>query len=97
MVFNKREKTYLIDTFLKKKYWFYLRDAINVHEGSILTSERVYTVFTYVNIVGTFLAIGSCDNENKITINTFVRLGTGAASTKKIEPIELAPVLIELG
>jgi hypothetical protein len=48
-----------------------------------------------VNIVGTFLVIASCDVEDKIQVNTFVRLGRGS-DKKKIEAIPLKPAVIEL-
>ena len=47
-----------------------------------LTSLRLYIVITYVNIVGTFLVIGSCDADDIIHVNTFVRLGAGAANVE---------------
>ena len=82
---------------MRKKYWFYLNNAVNVHSGTIITNKSIYSIFTYVNIVGTFLAIGSCDMSNKININTFVRLGVGATPTEKLKPIQLEPALLALG
>ena len=59
-----------------------------------MTSLRVYSVLTYINIVGTFLVIGSCDANDVIQINTFVRLGAGSA--EEIKPIIIAPVVVTL-
>ena len=42
-----------------------------------MTDVRSYFVLTYVNIVGTFLVIATCNNEEIINANTFVRLGSG--------------------
>lgn len=53
-------------------------------------------VLTYINVVGTFLVIGSCNDENAIQINTFVRLGAGIANAHKLVPIVVKPILIEL-
>ena len=52
-------------------------------------------MLTYVNIVGTFLVIGSCDADDNIQVNTFVRLGAGAADVEEIT-IEMKPALLEL-
>ncbi len=93
-------KTKAVDEHLRKTYWYYLggRDpALLVHAESILTSKRVYVVLTYINIVGTFLVIGSCDENDNVWVNTFVRLGAGHF-TKDIKeippPISIKPAVI---
>ena len=81
-------KTQVVDEFIRKRYWYYLggRDpAVLVHHETLQTTKRVYFVLTYINIVGTFLVISSCDEKDNVFINTFVRLGAGVKSTKDIE------------
>ena len=78
------EKIKKIDEYARKRYWYYLSgrdEAILVHSERIVTSLRVYVVLTYINIVGTFLGIFSCDKADNIYVNTFVRLGGGYKST----------------
>lgn len=93
-------KTKAVDEHLRNTYWYYLggRDpALLVHSESILTSKRVYVVLTYVNIVGTFLVIGSCDENDNVWVNTFVRLGKGhlTSDIKEVAPpIAIKPAVI---
>lgn len=42
-----------------KKYWYFLRDAKVVYSSVGKTDKKNYCMVTYVNIVGTFFAIGS--------------------------------------
>ena len=93
------EKINLINEYARKKYWYYLggRDPASlVHSERIVTSLRVYVVLTYINIVGTFLGIFSCDKNDNIYVNTFVRLGGGSANIHKLAPIEMKPSIIDL-
>lgn len=83
------EKVAMCDQYIRDHYWYYVRDAKIVHQDSIQTTQRVYAVFTYVNIVGTFLVISSCDADDNVQINTFVRLGAGSA-----HPEDVASVVI---
>ena len=87
-------KTAAIDIFVRERYWYYLRGASIVHKESLLTTQRVYSLLTYINIVGTFLVIGSCDANDNIQVNTFVRLGAGSAD--QIKPIVIQPSVVEL-
>ena len=80
-----------IDDHVREHFWYYLDRAVIIATDSIPTDQRVYGVFTYVNILGTFLVIGSCDLEDNIQVNTFVRLGAGAKDPSQIKPIELRP------
>lgn len=68
-----------MDDHVRKTYWYYLDKARLIHQESILTTLRLYVVLTYVNIVGTFLVIGSCDANDVVQVNTFVRLGAGSS------------------
>lgn len=45
-------------------------------------------VTTYINIVGTFLGIASCDDDDNVRVNTFVRLGAGMRRVEDIEELE---------
>lgn len=85
------EKCAKLDDFIRENYWHYLTGAAIIHFESIPTTQRVYAVFTYVNIVGTFLVISSCDNDDVMHVNTFVRLGAGAKDPSEIKPIVLEP------
>ena len=87
-------KTAAIDAFVRERYWYYLRGATIVHTETLLTTQRVYSLITYINIVGTFLVIGSCDADDNIQVNTFVRLGAG--STEAIRPIVIQPSVVEI-
>lgn len=69
-----------MDQYVRDKYWYYLKGAAIIHKDSLQTTQRVYAVFTYINIVGTFLVITSCDADNNVQVNTFVRLGAGSAN-----------------
>lgn len=94
-------KTKVIDEHVRKTYWYYLggRDpAYLAHHESIRTSKRVYAVLTYINIVGTFLVIGSCDENDNVWVNTFVRLGAGEYTDKikEIPPTTLKPAVIDI-
>ena len=79
---------------MRKNYWYYLDKARLIHQESILTTRRLYVVLTYVNIVGTFLVIGSCDENDVVQVNTFVRLGAGSA--EDIRPITIEPAVFTL-
>ena len=85
------EKCAKIDDFVRERFWYYVDGAIIISTDTIPTDQRVYGVFTYVNRIGTYLVIGSCDNDDNIQINTFVRLGAGAKDLSKIQAIELKP------
>ena len=71
-------------------------EAILVHSERIVTSLKIYVVLTYINIVGTFLGIFSCDKDDNIFVNTFVRLGGGVRNAKKLEPIEMKLSIIDI-
>ena len=93
------EKIKKIQEFARKRYWYYLggRDeATLVHAERIVTSLRVYVVLTFINIVGTFLGIFSCDKADNIYVNTFVRLGGGSKNRDKLQPIEMKPSVIDI-
>lgn len=53
------EKFALVDTYVREKYWYYLKGAQNLHTSHTPTSERYYYISVYVNIVGTFMVIGN--------------------------------------
>ena len=53
-------------------------------------------MLTYINIVGTFLVIGSCDKNDAVQVNTFVRLGAGSKNPEKMEAIEIKPAVIDV-
>ena len=89
-------KTKMVDEFVRERYWYYLRGAELIHVESIRTTERIYVVLTYVNIVGTFLVIGSCNADDRVQVNTFVRLGAGAKKATEVKPIEIKPAVIEV-
>ena len=83
-----------IDTHVREKYWYYLRGAQIIHKETILTTQRVYCLLTYINIVGTFLVIGSTSADDVVQVNTFVRLGAG--STEAVQPIAIQPTVVEI-
>ena len=89
-----QEKVQLLDEYIRANYWQYVRGAKIIHFETIPTSLRLYAVFTYVNIVGTFLVITSCDADDVIQVNTFVRLGAGSRNLDEIEAIVLEPKVI---
>ena len=89
-------KTKMVDEHVRKTYWYYLLRANLIHVESIRTTERIYVVLTYVNIVGTFLVIGSCNADDVVQVNTFVRLGAGAKQVTEVKPIEIKPAIIEV-
>lgn len=80
----------LSDAFLRKNYWYYLNGAKLAHEEVLPARGRVYQILSYINVVGTFLVITSCEGE-QVQSNTFVRLGRGAvdADLSIIEDPEL--------
>jgi hypothetical protein len=52
-----------------------------VYSSVAKTAGKNYCLVTYLNVVGTFLAVGSCDpNTHKNVVNNFVRLGNGEGS-----------------
>ena len=89
-------KTKVVDEYIRKTYWYYLLRAELIHVESIRTTQRTYVVLTYVNIVGTFLVIGSCDADDNVQVNTFVRLGAGARKAEEVKPIEIRPAIIDV-
>ena len=76
---NVNAKIACVDSYLKENYWYFLRGAALIFTENITTTKRVYSVLTYINITGTYVVIGSCDVNDKVHINTFVRVGKGAA------------------
>ena len=62
-----------------EKYWYFLDQAKVVYSSIAKTKTRAYCFVTYVNLLGTFFAIGShCDEDTPVNkVNTFVRLGNG--------------------
>ena len=83
-----------MDNFTRTTYWYYLQDATLVHTESIVTTQRFYCLATYVNIVGTFLVIGSSDAQDVSQVNTFVRLGAGSTGT--ITAIAIQPTVVKI-
>ena len=80
------------DEVLRKQYWYYLNGAELISKTAIAIPQRTYAVLTYMNIVGTFLVISSCEAD-QVTANTFVRLGKGSVNTSAsvvIDPVILA-------
>ena len=69
----------LSDQFLRKNYWYYLNGAKLVHKEVLPARGKVYQILSYINVVGTFLVITSCDGE-QVQANTFVRLGRGSVN-----------------
>ena len=84
----------MVDEYIRKRYWYYLGGgdpAVLVHHDHLQTTQRLYFVLTYLNRVGTFFVISSCNDKDQVSVNTFVRLGGGyVKSTKDIQ--ELDPV-----
>jgi hypothetical protein len=74
------------DRYLRKTYWYYIRGADLIQEQTISTNLRNYFLFTYVNIVGTFFVIATCDSNEVINANTFVRLGPGGQPSERLKP-----------
>lgn len=69
-----------VDSYIRSRYWYYLggRDpALLLHAEPIATNRRTYVVANYVNIVGHFLVIASCNGSDTVIVHTFVRLGNG--------------------
>ena len=73
------------DYYLRKRFWYFIRGADLVSSDSIQTNIRTYLLLTYVNIVGTFFVITSCEDGDIINVNTFVRLGAGGRPSHKLE------------
>lgn len=82
-----QEKVEALDQYIRDNYWQYVDGAKLINFDTIPTTLRLYAVFTYINIVGTFLVIASCDFDDVIQINTFVRIGGGQRNLDNIEAI----------
>ena len=86
--------------YVMEKYWFYLRDAKVVYSTVGKTGKRNFCMITYVNLVGTFFAIGShCQDETPMNkVNNFVRLGNGQekGSEAEYEPVKFEKVHLRL-
>jgi len=64
--------------FTRKKFWYYLKNARVVYSSVGSSAERDYCLVTYVNIAGTFFAIGSDVKKTRACeVKTFVRVGGG--------------------
>lgn len=91
-----------VDKKIRQRYWYYLdgRDPAKLlHSEPIATNKRTYVVVNYVNIVGHFLVIGSCDGDSTVIVHTFVRLGNGypASEVEEVEPlVDLKPSVEEV-
>jgi hypothetical protein len=48
-----------VDTFIRDKYWYYLRGAQTLYSSQTPTTKRYFCLNIYANIVGTFLFIGN--------------------------------------
>lgn len=75
-----------VDRYLRKTYWYYIRGADLVSHESTVTDVRSYFVLSYVNIVGTFLVLATCNEGDIINANTFVRLGSGGRPSALLHP-----------
>ena len=55
-----------------------MTDNCIVHQDALETDKRVYAVFTYVNVIGTFLLISSCDAKKAFSalISFFILIST---------------------
>ena len=76
--------------FTRKKFWYYLKGARVVYSSVGSTAERDYCLVTYVNVAGTFFAIGSDVKKTRVCeVNTFVRVGGGYEDDcdRECEPI----------
>lgn len=68
-----------MDEYIRTEYWYHIEEgSVIIHQETITTTQRVYAVTTYINALGTYLVISSCDLDHLIEINTFVRLGNGS-------------------
>lgn len=98
---NINEHIACADKFIRSRYWYYLagRDpALLLHAEPIATNKRTYVVMNYVNIVGHFLVISSCNEKSTSIVHTFVRLGNGymASEIEEVQPVELRPSVEEI-
>jgi hypothetical protein len=86
--------------FVVDQYWYYLKDSKVVYSSVGKTALRNYCMVTYVNLVGTFFAIGSnCEaNSPQNELNTFVRLGNGfeEGSEARYNPFSFKKVNLRL-
>jgi hypothetical protein len=68
--------------FARKKFWYYLENADVIYCNVGKTAQRNYCLINYLNIVGTFLLIGShqtvAGSDGINEVDTLVRLGNGS-------------------
>jgi hypothetical protein len=61
-----------------------------------MTNERTYFMLTYTNIVGTFLAIVSINQNGQIVLNNLVKLAEGVRTSDPVENLDPIPFFIEI-
>ena len=89
----------IVDTEIRRAYWYYLRGARLLYQANIDTPQRFLNFFIYRNVVGTFLVIASWNKEIQAAeINTFVRLGNGYSQDIQTpySPVDIEPFIISL-
>lgn len=69
---------------MKENYWFYLLNAKVLSHQELIFGERKYTMIHYENIVGKFMSITTCDDDETVHLNTFVRFGLNKNSDPSI-------------
>lgn len=81
-----------VDHGLREKYWYYLTKACLIYVAAVERSGSFQFLAVYRNIVGTFLAITTWQNQSStFDVNTLVRLGNGYAknSNANYKPVKL--------
>ena len=68
-------QTMFVDDYLRKRYWFYIKGAELIDPQAVKTNMRTYFLFTYFHENAFYLVISSLGKQDKIVVNTFVRLG----------------------
>lgn len=93
---NPEEETESVDQYLRESYVQFLKDATLIHSDNLLTDKKLYSIYTYINVAGTFFAIASKEKNGNIKVNTFVRLGAGSPFAEKVEPIPVKAKILEM-
>lgn len=94
---DMKKKAKTVDQYNRDQYWYYLDNSTVIAETSLVTSDKYYFVFIYVNHIGTFLALSHWNLATKTSgINTLVRLGEGIPIGKDYGPVTLSPSVLKL-
>lgn len=78
---NMKRKERMSENYVMDRYSKFLEGALKSHEHTIMTTHRSFMAITYTNKMGRFAVVCQCDNQMKVQVEVFLRLGDPVSPT----------------